>query len=109
MKNTIIALLSLIIIPNAFAHCPAHYKAEKVCMMFEKDTLYIYDEKLEHNGPYKDLEKADITAIKSFSGDNLSFKKLARGIFRLDAPVAKGVVVDFTLDKKKESVKVGHE
>lgn len=108
-SKSLLIFFSLTFSGIAFAHCPAHYKPEKVCMMFEKDTLYIYDEKLEHNGPYKDLEKADVTAIKSLKGLTLKFKKLARGIFQLSENEAKGVIVEFTLDKKKQDVKVTHE
>ncbi|MBY0412956.1 MAG: hypothetical protein K2Q18_02265 [Bdellovibrionales bacterium] len=109
IQKSILVLATLVMAPNVFAHCPSHYKAEKVCMMFEKDTLYIYDEKLEHNGPYKDLEKAQVTAIKSIKGDVLAFKKLARGIFKVPNVEVKGVVVEFTLGKKTQDVKVAHE
>jgi hypothetical protein len=109
IKKIVLAFITLTISNAVFAHCPSAYKAEKVCMMFEKDLLYIYDHKLEHNGPYKDLEKAQVTAVKTLNGEKLEYKKLARGIFKVSTPQSKGVIVEISLDKKAQEVKVAHE
>ena len=106
-----VALLALILTSTqAFAHCPSSYKEEKVCFMLEKNLLYIYDNKLEHNGPHKDFEKADLVALKSPQGQKLDFKKVARGIYKIEsAEILKNITVEVSLDKKKNDIKVAHE
>lgn len=80
--KTIITLLSLTTSLTAFAHCPAHSKAQKVCFMLDDNKVYIYDEKLEHNGPYKDLNSPLI--FKDGNGKLLVSKKLTRGIYQIE-------------------------
>lgn len=65
------------------AHCPQGFKPEKVCLMLDQNVIYIYDEKLEHNGPYKDLATSSIETIKS-EGAELKFARVARGIYRIE-------------------------
>lgn len=78
--------------------------------MLDDNTLYIYDQKLEHNGPYKDLEKATVVGVKTLDGKNLEYKKLARGIYKFEAPTKyKNVVLEVMLDKKKKAIQVIHE
>jgi hypothetical protein len=96
--------ISVTLINTAWAHCPAEVKEEKVCLMLDANMLYIYDHKVEHNGPYKDFENADMKAIRDFSGQNLEFKKVARGIFKLVSPLpkeSKGIKVEITVDSGK--------
>lgn len=110
IKNILIAILCLLTTSVAFAHCPSAFKEEKICLMLDDNMLYIYDQKLEHNGPYKDLEKASVVGIKTLEGKNLEFKKLARGIYKFEAPTKiKNVVLEVTLDKKKKEIQVTHE
>lgn len=78
--------------------------------MLDDNMLYIYDQKFEHNGPYKDLEKAFVVAIKTLDGKSLEYKKLARGIYKFEAPTKQNsVVLEVTLDKKKKDIQVIHE
>lgn len=110
IKNILTAIICLSTSSLAFAHCPSPFKEEKVCLMLDDNMLYIYDQKLEHNGPYKDLEKAEVVAIKTTDGKKLDYKKLARGIYKFQAPEKyKTVVLEVMLDKKKKEIKVAHE
>lgn len=110
IKITLAAIICLLTSTHAFAHCPAAVKEEKVCLMLDDNNLYIYDQKLEHNGPYKDLEKAVVTGIKSIEGKNLEYKKLARGIYKIESPTKfKSVVFEVTIDKTKKAIVVKHE
>ena len=94
----------------AMAHCPASYKEEKVCFMLDKNMLYIWDHKFEHNGPYKDFDKADLTGIKSAAGSDLPYKKVARGIYKIESTdMQKSVTLVATLNKKKTEIKIAHE
>lgn len=78
--------------------------------MLDDNTLYIYDEKLEHNGPYKDFTKAQVESIKTLDNKKLEFKKLARGIYKFQSPSKeKSIVLAVTIDKKKKEIHVGHE
>lgn len=78
--------------------------------MLDDNMLYIYDEKLEHNGPYKDLVKAEVTGIKTKDGKQLEYKKLARGIYKFQSSTKeKSVVIEMNIDKKKKAIKVDHE
>ena len=110
IKSITTALICLLTTSVAFAHCPSAFKEEKVCLMLDDNTLYIYDQKLEHNGPYKDLDKAMVVAIKALDGKGLEFKKLARGIYKFESKVKeKTVVLEVSLDKKKKYIQVAHE
>ncbi len=110
IQKYILAVISLLVGAEAFAHCPSSYKEEKVCFMLEKNHLYIYDHKVEHNGPYKDFEKADLLAIKTLKNESLPFKKLARGIYKIDsAENVKTIKLEVSSNKKKEEIKVNHE
>jgi hypothetical protein len=92
---TLIAILPV----SLFAHCPTLYKAEGACFMLEQNTLYIYDQKFEHNGPYKDL-KVKMMTISDTKDIGLTYKKLAIGIYKLDS-TAKVKEVRVTLDQLK--------
>jgi hypothetical protein len=111
MKTKKISLAVLLLAFNtlAYAHCPATIKEEKVCLMFDDNVLYIYDLHGEHNGPYKDLAKAEITGIKSLKGDKFEYSKVARGVYKVTAGKEKSVLVEVSLDKKKQEIKVSHE
>ena len=86
MKKLIIILLFSLTYPIAsLAHCPAALKSEKVCFMLDSNLLYVYDHKLEHNGPYKDLVAPVV--FKNEKGEILKSTKAARGIYKLEAPV----------------------
>ena len=93
MKKNIVALISLIFTLEAWAHCPARYKAEKACFMLDQNTLYIYDESVEHNGPYKDLKGTlEVEGLKS--------SRIARGIVKIESPSALSKVTLSITDKK---------
>lgn len=110
IKNTAALLICLTTSSLAYAHCPSAFKEEKVCLMLDDNTLYIYDEKLEHNGPYKDFSKAHLESIKTLDNKKLEFKKLARGIYKFQSAVKeKNVVLEVSLDKKKKEIQVVHE
>lgn len=103
MIKKYIAALVLILSTESFAHCPAHYKAEKVCFMLDENIIYIYDEKVKHEGPYKDLAGA-LESMKA-DGADLKFSRIARGIYKIDhKPVLNSV--DLTLvDGKTKNAK----
>lgn len=87
------------------AHCPQGFKPEKVCLMLDQNVIYIYDEKLEHNGPYKDLASSSIETIKS-EGAELKFARVARGIYRIeDKKPLKSLELVMINGKGKEKVK----
>lgn len=78
--------------------------------MLDDNTIYIYDEKLEHNGPYKDFTKAQVESIKTMDNKKLEFKKLARGIYKFQSTnKEKNIVFAVTIDKKKKEIQVAHE
>jgi hypothetical protein len=79
--------LIALLITNVWAHCPVSFKPEKVCLMFDQNTLFVYDHKLEHNGPYKDFINSNIISISNNS-KSLPFKKVARGIYKIETPSA---------------------
>lgn len=94
----------------ARAHCPAMLKEESVCFMLEKNLLYTYDSKFEHNGPYKDLETASLVELKDHSGKSLKYSKISRGILRIDSSINHpSVTAVFLTGKMKKEVKVPHE
>jgi hypothetical protein len=110
IQKTLLAMVLLISNTAAFAHCPAVYNAEHACMWLNKNMLYVYDHKSEHNGPYKDFKDAELTSIKSSAGSDLALKKIARGIFKLVASdLQKNVTVVLTADKSKIEIKVDHD
>lgn len=91
--KVLLGLLTLLSPLAAFAHCPAHGKTEKVCVMFDENTVYIYDEKLEHNGPYKDLKGT--LKITDTAGKTLVTKKLARGVYKIESKeIIKTIIVE---------------
>lgn len=109
-QKYITTLAALLLSTQAFAHCPSAYKAEKVCFMLDQNLLYIYDNKLEHNGPYKDFEKAELLAIKSDKNAPLTYKKMARGIYKIEAAeIFKSIKIEVSSNKKKEEIKINHE
>lgn len=78
--------------------------------MLDDNTLYIYDEKLEHNGPYKDLVKAQVESIKTLDNKKLEFKKIARGIYKFQSTAReKNIVLEVKIDKMKKEIQVVHE
>jgi len=110
IKNVPAILICLTTSSLAYAHCPSALKEEKVCLMLDDNMLYIYDEKLEHNGPYKDFLKAQVESIKTLDNKKLEFKKLARGIYKFQSAVKeKNVVIEVSIDKKKKEIQVAHE
>lgn len=93
-----------------YAHCPSAIKEESVCLMLEDNMLYIYDNKLEHNGPYKDLSKSSIESIKTMDHKKLDYKKIARGIYKFQsATKEKKILLEVNIDKKKKEIQVVHE
>ena len=110
IKNLLPALISLLAPTFAFAHCPARLPEEKVCFMLEDNMLYIYDEKLEHNGPYKDLEQAEVSSFKTADGKKIDYKKLARGIYKFQSTEKyKNIELAVVINKKIKTIKVAHE
>lgn len=105
IQKILLALTAVSLIPInlAWAHCPTPVKEEKVCLMYNADLLYIYDQKSEHNGPYKDFVKAEIKAIKSFTGEKVDYKKIARGIYKMNTPQPSGIKLEISLDSGKTS------
>lgn len=107
---TLCFALFLMTLSQAKAHCPATLKEEKLCFMLDQNLLYAYDSKLEHNGPYKDFEKATLVGIKNKQGSPLKFSKVARGIYKIDSAVQeKMVTATFSLEKKEKQVLIQHE
>lgn len=81
------------------AHCPASLKEETACFMLEKNLVYVYDQKVEHNGPYKDLT-AELKFVDS-NGKTLAHERVARGIFKILAPkILSGVTAVVKLNNK---------
>jgi hypothetical protein len=109
MKNQklflVVILLSLQSV--AFAHCPSTFKEENVCLMLDKNLVFIYDHNFEHNGPYKDLAKSEFTALKDAKGAIVPFKKVARGIYKVDATeIQKSLTAVLLFEKKKIEIKL---
>lgn len=79
-------------------------------MWLDNNFLFIYDHKLEHNGPYKDLKKAQVTGFKNKLGEELPFKKVARGILKIESTeIQKMVTVVLTKDKKNIELNVSKD
>lgn len=110
IQKLLLALVLLSLQAVALAHCPASFKEENVCMMLKKNTVYIYGHDFDHNGPYKDFAKAEMTALQNEKGQALPFKKLARGIYKLDTAEAQiSLTAVVSLDKKKSEIKLKQE
>ncbi len=102
-------LLFALLSNNVLAHCPSSFKPENVCLMLSENVIYIYDHKLEHNGPYKDLNKSSLSDIKS-DGQSYKFSRLARGVYKIDSDkFLKKVLVELTNENKKISVNLKGE
>lgn len=102
IKISLGALLLLISF-QASAHCPGSYKPEKVCLMLDQNVIFVYDEKKEHNGPYKDLVASTLESVKS-EGVEVKFSKVARGVYRIE--YAKPLnTVDLVMSQTKGAVK----
>ncbi|MBC7713194.1 MAG: hypothetical protein H7177_07640 [Rhizobacter sp.] len=107
IQKIVLVLVLLSLQSVAFAHCPSTFKEEKVCMMLDKNMVFIYDHDVEHNGPYKDFVKADLTALKNEKGVALPFKKVARGIYKVDTTEPQtSLTAVVALDKKKTDIKL---
>ncbi|MGZ3787795.1 MAG: hypothetical protein ACXVLQ_04690 [Bacteriovorax sp.] len=101
-----LALLILLFSEALSAHCPNHFKEEKVCVMLDQNVIFIYDEKKEHNGPYQDLKSSSLEAVKS-EGIPLKFQKVARGVYRIEyAKPLRAVDLELLHEKKKMNIKV---
>ena len=78
--------------------------------MIDQNLIYIYDSKSEHNGPYKDFNKAVLEEIKDQKGIALKFSKVARGIYKIASTQdEKQVTAIVTFEKKKKEIKILHE
>ena len=96
--------------PALYAHCPAQIKEDNVCLMLDVNTVYIYDEKLEHNGPYKDLVKSEVQGFKDALGTKIESSKVARGIYKLNITKKLNTVTMIVkIDKKLKDIKIKHE
>ncbi len=51
--------------------------------MLESNLVYVYDHKLEHNGPYKDLVAPVV--FKNEKGEVLKTSKAAPGIYKSES------------------------
>lgn len=99
------AIFAFIASSQAGAHCPALYKIETACFMLEQNVIYIYDEKIKHSGPYKDLA-AILESVKS-EGADLKFSRIARGVFKIDHPtMVKSVDMILAESKAKNAKKI---
>jgi len=109
-KTSIIRLGSLLILMTPLAlraHCPANLPEEKLCFMLDSNVLYLYDQKLEHNGPYKDLKTAELISIKnahSSSSQMLSFNKIARGIYKIESATKLEIIQLAFKNKNKQTL-----
>lgn len=77
--------------------------------MFDGSMIYIYDQKFEHNGPYKDFVSTSIVEIKNAEKEKLKFNKAARGIYKLDKPQTSTLFLDLMINKKIKSIRVVKE
>lgn len=114
MKTTTLKLFTLILFglksSLGYAHCPANFTGDKVCFMLDTNLLYIYDHKLEHNGPYKDLKMGLLMSIKDKNESDLVFKKIARGIYKIESKTdLKSVELTIVANKKTHKITVAHE
>jgi hypothetical protein len=67
--------------------------------MLSDNLIYIYDQKFEHNGPYKDL-KVKKLAFLDKNSVNVSFAKVAAGVYKLNTSL-KLKEINIVLDKLK--------
>ena len=78
--------------------------------MLDVNIVYIYDDKLEHNGPYKDLVKAEVQGFRDGLGTKIEFNKVARGIYKLTSiEKLKTVTLTLKVNKKLKDIKIKHE
>jgi len=107
MKIKITSLIATLSISTTlYAHCPTHFKTEKVCLMLDSNLLYIYSDKKTHDGPYQNLK---ISSLESFTsnGKNLKFSKTAQGVYKIETTEKlKMVEVEFLTNKVKEKLSV---
>lgn len=78
-------------------------------MMLDDNLVYVYDNKLEHNGPYKDFTKSQVLGFKSAKGEKLDYSKIARGIYKINSTKQESVLIQVSLNKKIQEIKVSHE
>lgn len=103
-KSIILLLLSASL--TVGAHCPASFKPENVCLMLDQNIIFIYDQKGEHNGPYKDFAKSSIESIKS-KGTPVKFSHTSRGVYKIDSTQAlKSVDIEILNANKKIPLKL---
>lgn len=104
-----IAFVLLLGATAASAHCPAHFKEEKVCFMLDQNVIYVYDEKKPHSGPYQDFKASSLESIKS-EGAVYKFQKAARGVYKIEGTkILKNVELELMSDKKKVNLKLKTE
>lgn len=107
IQKSLLALILLLFQSWAFAHCPTSFKEEGVCLMLDNNMIFIYDSKIEHNGPYKDFKKASLVKLKNSKGVELAFKKVARGIYKIEtSEVQAKLAASIELDKKIKELKL---
>lgn len=109
LKTGLSSLFLFLLSINAYAHCPSSFKPEKVCLMLDQNVIFIYDEKLEHNGPYKDLTNSSIESVKS-DGKEVKFARVSRGVYRIeDSKALKAIDVIVIKEKIKKTISVKAE
>ena len=84
MFKRILAISVVLFSAQSYAHCPASFKPESICIMLDQNILYLYDHKSDHNGPYKDFISASIESVKS-NDKTVKFSKSDRGIYKLES------------------------
>ncbi len=108
----LISLTLLILSANIFAHCPSFYKEQNLCFMIDDNTLYSWDKKFEHNGPYKDFEEGTqiISIINTSNKQELKYTKVARGIFKIEgSEKIAAAVLKFQFKKIIAEIKIEKE
>lgn len=84
MKNKLLILVTLTAAFEANAHCPALFKKEAACFMLEANKIYIYDQKVPHSGPYKDLKET--LTVTDEQGSKLVTERISRGLINIQSP-----------------------
>lgn len=108
MKKTI-AFLFLVTSASALAHCPTPFKPENVCLMLDQNVIFVYDHKLEHDGPYKDFKESSIATVK-VKGTPVKFSRVARGVYRIEsAQVLNAIEIEMINGKKKATLKLSKD
>ena len=109
MLKRALTFSALIFSLQAYAHCPASFKPESLCLMLDQNVLYIYDHKSDHNGPYVDLKSALIETIQS-NGKLIKFNKAARGVYKLESlEKLKSLEIEMVSGKEKLKLKIKAE